>query len=165
LIIVNKDSEIIASDKEVAPVVSRNTPEPGPRRDGFMANTTIAQPGQEPQTRIERGCELYRVHGDDIVFAGDVWLVPSQYDATSVYEVTLGSRGEYCECKDFEYRSPAGGCVHIIAATLRKAKTFRCEGCGERFPNSEFFEAPEDHLTWFEGDPLCRECAANHGVL
>jgi hypothetical protein len=118
-----------------------------------------------PRYGIERGREFYRVHGNDIVFAGDVWLVPSQHDATTVYEVTLGSRGEYCECKDFEYRSPEGGCVHTIAATFRTAKTFRCDGCGHRFPNRKRVEVCESNLTFFEGDPPCGACARAHGVL
>ncbi len=130
-----------------------------------MAKTTIAQPGQEPQTRIDRGRALYAEHAENIVFEDGVWLVPSQHDATSVYEVTLGRRGEFCECKDFEYRSPTGGCVHIICATLAKAKTFRCEGCGHRFPIRERFEVGESNLTFFEGDALCRGCARAHGVL
>jgi hypothetical protein len=130
----------------------------------IMAHHAPATLGQ----RIERGRRLYAEHADEIRFDSveKVWLVPSQHDATSVYEVTLGSRGVYCECKDFEYRSPACGCVHIIAATLCKAKTFRCEGCGERFPNGEMFQVMDGtHLTFFEGDCLCRECAGWHGVL
>jgi hypothetical protein len=126
--------------------------------------TSVAPKGLE---RIERGRRLYAELADEIRFdpVEKVWLVPSQHDATSVYEVTLGRRGEFCECKDWEYRSPSGGCVHIILATLKRAKTFRCEGCSNRFPNSELFEAPADHLTWFEGDALCEDCARAHGVL
>ncbi len=91
-------------------------------------------------------------------------MVPSENDWTSVYEVRLG-REELCECQDFSIRHPEGGCKHIVCATLAKAKTFRCEGCGDRFPNRELFEAPADHLALFEGDALCRDCALNHGVL
>ena len=54
--------------------------------------------------------------------------------------------------------------MHLIAATLARAKTFRCEGCGERFRNLYRVEVPEGHLTFFEGDALCRECAHAHGV-
>jgi hypothetical protein len=133
-----------------------------------MISPTIAQPGQEPQTRIERGRRLYAEHGDQIWFDRRLrgWIVPSQHDGTSVYEVRLSGAGEEeCECKDFEYRSPAGGCVHIIAASLRKAKTFACCGCGDRFPNLELVEVVgDDHLTFFEGDALCGDCALVHGV-
>jgi hypothetical protein len=91
--------------------------------------------------------------------------VPSEQDATSVYEVRLG-REEECECADFEHRHPEGGCKHIVAATLKRAKTFRCEGGGDRFPNGEMFEVVDPgHVTFFEGDALCEECALNHGVL
>jgi hypothetical protein len=133
-----------------------------------VATTEFSASAQRPTTRIERGRRLFAEHDSEIRFdpVEKVWLVPSQHDATSVYEVTLGRWGEFCECKDFEYRSPAGGCVHIIAATIAKAKTFRCEGCGDRFPMSRVFEVLDtDHLTFFEGDRLCKECALHHGVL
>jgi hypothetical protein len=58
--------------------------------------------------------------------------------------------------------SPAGGCVYIIAATLKRAKTFRCEGCGGSFPHCERVEVAAGNLTFFEGDPLCGECAHMH---
>ena len=67
-------------------------------------------------------------------------------------------------CADLEH-SGLNFCKHIVAATLRKSKTFRCEGCGERFPNGELYEAPEDHLTFFQGGALCGDCALHHGVL
>jgi len=74
-----------------------------------MAKTIIAHPAQETQSRIGRGRKLYAEHAHEIRFdpVERFWLVPSQHDATSVYEVTLARRGEFCECKDFEYRSPA----------------------------------------------------------
>jgi hypothetical protein len=61
-----------------------------------MAKTIIAHHAQEPQTRIERGRKLFEEHAPEIAFdpVEKVWLVPSQHDATSVYEVTLGRRGE-----------------------------------------------------------------------
>jgi hypothetical protein len=128
-----------------------------------------AKPREEKSqktTRIERGRRLYEENADQIWFDGRLrcWIVPSENDLTSIYEVRLG-REEECECTDFEIRHPEGGCKHIVAATLRKSKTFRCEGCGDRFPNREMFEVPEGHLTFFEGDPLCRDCALHHGVL
>jgi len=131
-----------------------------------MANTSVPTSAKEDTTRIGRGRALFAEHGDQIWFdpADSVWLVPSQHDLTSVYEVRLG-REETCECRDFEIRHPEGGCKHVIAATLCKAKTFACCGCGDRFLNGELYEAPEDHLTWFPGDALCKECAGNHDVL
>jgi hypothetical protein len=128
-----------------------------------MAKTIIAHSAQEPQSRIERGRRLYAVHTDEIVFEDGVWYVPSENEHTTRYEVRLG-RVEVCACADLEY-SGLGFCKHIVAATLRKSKTFLCCGCGDRFPNGELYEAPEDHLTWFPGDPLCRDCALHPGVL
>jgi hypothetical protein len=131
-----------------------------------MATTSVPASTKEATTRIERGRNLYAEHADQIWFDRRLrcWIVPSQHDATSVYEVRLG-REEECECKDYEYRSPVGGCVHIIAATLCKAKTFRCEGCGDRFPNRDLVEVGGDNLTFFKGDPLCEQCGLDHGVL
>ena len=40
-----------------------------------------------------------------------------------------------------------------------------CAGCGDRFTGRDLFEVGDDHLTFFEGDELCRPCAAKHGVL
>jgi hypothetical protein len=131
-----------------------------------MAVKSLAGSPQESTSRIERGRKLFEEHGDEIRFdpVEKVWLVPSQHDGTSIYEVRLG-REEVCECSDWMHRSPEGGCKHVIAATLAKAKTFKCEGCGDRFPNREMFQVPEGHLTFFEGDALCRECGLDHGVL
>ncbi len=132
-----------------------------------MDKTIIAHPAQEPQTRIERGRDLYAEHADEIRFdaAEKVWLVPSQHDGTSVYEVSLGRRGESCECRDFEFRG--GPCLHIYAATIAKAKTATCNGCGDRFRYPELEEVTEEHnsLTWFVGDVLCPGCLLQHGGI
>src|ERR687894_517307 len=127
-----------------------------------MANATV----HHPATRIERGRALFEEHADQIWFCARIraWIVPSENDFTSVYEVRLGHEEE-CECRDFEIRHPEGGCKHIVAATLRKAKTSRCEGCGDRFPNRHMVEVPEGHLTFFEGDKVCKECAYAHGIV
>jgi hypothetical protein len=129
-----------------------------------LTKSIIAHPAQETQSRIERGRKLFQEHADSIWCRDGVWLIPSENDVTSVYEVHLG-REETCECIDWQCRSPEGGCKHIVAATLKRSKTFRCEGCGDRFPNCELFEAPEDHLAFFTGDALCRDCALHHGLL
>jgi hypothetical protein len=51
-----------------------------------MANVTVHQ----PTTRIEGGRRHYAEHGEEIRFdpVEKVWLVPSEHDVTSVYEVT-----------------------------------------------------------------------------
>src|SRR3954466_141058 len=117
-----------------------------------MAKTIIAHPAQEPQTRIDRGRELYREHAAEITFEDGIWYVPSQHDLTSVYEVLLARSGEDCECQDFEMRHPDGGCKHIVAATIARAKTRQCAGCGQRFPHREILEVQDYHesLTFFE---------------
>jgi hypothetical protein len=92
-------------------------------------------------------------------------LVPSQSGGTAVYEITLGRRGEFCECADFEHRG--SGCKHIVAATIARAKTAPCEGCGKRFRHRDLYEVQDWHesLTWFPGQLLCRGCAAATGIL
>ncbi|MDP8952336.1 MAG: SWIM zinc finger family protein [Actinomycetota bacterium] len=129
-----------------------------------MIDQSLAQPAH-PTTREQRGLALWREHADAIRFDADerVWLIPSTTDGgTSVYEVAIGRRGESCECRDFEFHGT--GCKHIICATIARAKTGRCDGCGGRFPRRDLFEVG-DHLTFFEGDELCRPCALAHGVL
>ena len=126
-------------------------------------DTASLAPRALPDTREARGLKLYRERAGEIRFEGGVWLVPSQHDATSVYEVTIGGRGESCECADFEHRG--GGCKHIVAATIAKAKTAACCGCGERFPHRELVETMEDDLGVFEGERYCRPCARRCGVL
>jgi hypothetical protein len=102
-------------------------------------------------------------------------------DGSHVFRVRSGSKmkvaynvdpGEDFRCTCPWAESGGSGCSHSISCWIlvraryrRPAKTFRCQGCGERFPNRELFEAPDDHLTFFEGDALCLECAGNHGVL
>ena len=127
-----------------------------------MDTTTVHQ----PTTREQRGLALYREHADAIRFdaAERVWLVPSASDGgTSVYEVTIGRKGESCECQDFEFHGP--GCKHIAAATIARAKTAACSGCGERFPRRDLLEAMEDDLGVFEGERYCPACARRCGVL
>ncbi len=114
-------------------------------------------------TRISRGIALYRDHGDEIRFERGVWLVPSLSEATTVYEVRLGTRGASCECRDHGFRHV--DCLHIYAAAVAKAKTRTCAGCGGRFRGRDLVEVDPDSLTFFEGDELCRPCARAHGEL
>jgi hypothetical protein len=117
--------------------------------------------GDERQsTREQRGLQLFEEHGSEITYEDGVWYVPSQHDATSVYEVTLGHRGEACECSDFEHRGQS--CKHVFCALIARAKTSSCDCCRKRFPIREIVEVMENHesLTWFPGNLLCEECAA-----
>ncbi len=128
--------------------------------------TTESSATSAPTTREQRGLALWREHADAIRFDADerVWLVPSASDGgTSVYEVTIGRRGESCECRDFEFHGT--GCKHIICATIARAKTAACSGCGGRFPHRDLLEAMEDDLGVFEGERYCRPCARRCGVL
>jgi hypothetical protein len=63
---------------------------------------------------------------------------------------------------------PAGeACKHETAATIVRAKTGVCAGCGRRFRHRELValvEGNHDDLTYFDGDLLCRTCADNAGV-
>ena len=122
-----------------------------------------------PSTREQRGLQLYREHADEITFSGGVWLVPSQHDATSVYEVTIGTKGESCECRDFEFNGDRQPCKHIRAATIARAKSARCDGCGEVRRRREMVEVgPEQakmSLEVREGERYCSPCARRVGVL
>ncbi len=129
-----------------------------------MAAPSLAHVAQ-PSTRELRGLDLFREHGDRIVYEHGVWFVPSQHDGTSVYEVTLGHRGEACECIDYGYHGHEEPCKHVYAAVIARAKTGPCAECGRRFRGRDLYLVPGDDLTFFEGDELCREHALAHGVL
>jgi hypothetical protein len=133
-----------------------------------MATTSLPASREEATTRVQRGRDLYAEYADVIRFDSveKVWLVPSQHElGTSVYEVVLGRWGESCECRDFEFRGEA--CKHILAATISRAKTATCNGCGDRFRHRELEEVTEEHnsLTWFVGDVLCPGCLLQHGGI
>jgi hypothetical protein len=130
-----------------------------------MASTSLPASAKEATTRVQRGRDLYTEHADEIRFEHGTWLIPSQHEATSVYEVTIGRRGESCECRDFEFRGEA--CKHILAATIAHAKTATCSGCGDRIRHRDLTEVTEDHesLTWFPGDQLCDPCLHDHGGI
>jgi hypothetical protein len=52
-----------------------------------------------------------------------------------------------------------------VRAVLPATKLRPCAACGGRFRGRDLFEVPEDHLTFFEGQELCRECALGHGLV
>lgn len=149
-----------ASDKETAP---QELALPGTRtkRSKLLIDSSVPKV-QRPSTRELRGIALYRDHADEIRFERGVWLVPSLSEATTVYEVRIGTRGASCECRDHCYRGVS--CMHVHAATIAKAKTRTCAGCSGRFRGRDLFEVGGDDLTYFEGDELCRDCAPGHGV-
>jgi hypothetical protein len=122
-------------------------------------DTTKSSATAHPSTRELRGLALYRDHAGEIRFERGVWLIPSLSDATTIYEVRLGTRSVSCECRDYGFRHV--DCLHIHAATVAKAKTRECAGCSGRFRGRDLVEVQES-LTYFEGDELCRSCARGH---
>ncbi len=124
-----------------------------------MTQQSLAQSAR-PSTRELRGIALYRDHADEIRFERGVWFVPSLSEATTVYEVRIGTKGASCECADHCYRGVP--CMHVHAATIAKAKTRVCSGCSGRFRGRDLFEVGDDDLAYFEGDELCRGCARGH---
>ncbi len=131
-----------------------------------MIDQSLARPAPTTTetTRLECGAELYREHFERFSYAGGgVFVVPSGSDLALAYEVTLREGVERCECADHAHR--AGRCKHIIGARIFKARTGTCAGCGERHRFRDMHEVGDDHLTFFEGDELCRRCAAAAGVL
>jgi len=109
--------------------------------------------------RARRGLQAWR--GGAVAWSGG-WVVAGSSGA--IYHVSLAC--ETCECPDHAYRGIV--CAHIHAATVARAKTRRCSGCGEPTPRTELVELHEDNhdnLTHFHGDRLCGECADNAGVV
>jgi hypothetical protein len=49
-------------------------------------------------------------------------------------------------------------------AVLPVTRLRQCAACGGRFSGRELYGVPENQLTFFEGDDLCRNCAHRHGV-
>ena len=128
----------------------------------MTTTTTIPEPTRT-DTRAARGLELYRERGEEIKHVrGSVWSVPS-CSREGVYLVDL--RAGICTCADMP---PAGEvCKHTTAATIVRAKTGVCSGCGLRFRRRELVDLVEgnhDGLTYFDGDHLCPGCADNAGV-
>ena len=63
----------------------------------------------------------------------------------------------------------AGDLEHVSEITVRPVlpatKLRPYVRCGGRFRGRDLFEVPEDHLTFFEGQVLCWECALGHGLI
>ncbi len=125
-----------------------------------MTNRSLAQLAP-PTTCFERGIALAQEHFEEITrVAPWIWSVPSATGA-GVHAVNLKT-GE-CSCED---RTPADETdKHVVAARYKKAKTATCSGCSERLRHRDLYEVGGDNLTFFEGDLVCEDRAANHGVL
>jgi hypothetical protein len=123
----------------------------------------VSLPRTPKATRQERGLQLFRERGDEIRhLSGSRWAVPSCSGAC-VYIVDL--RHDTCSCEDAIWNG--GGCKHIVAATIARAKSGWCVGCGGWFPHRNLVEVHESHesLTWFVGDVICECCAEGSGVV
>jgi hypothetical protein len=118
-----------------------------------------------PSTREQRGLELYRERSGEIKHVRrSVWSVPS-CSREGVYLVDLA--GGICTCPDMPRASLGEVCKHATAATIARAKSGVCSGCGRRFRRRELVELVEgnhDDLTYFDGDHLCPSCADAAGV-
>jgi hypothetical protein len=126
-----------------------------------MTTSTTIPESAATDTREGRGLALYRERGDEIRHVrGSVWSIPS-CTRPGVYLVDLA--GGICTCADMPHAGEV--CKHTTAATIARAKSGVCAGCSLRFRRRDLVEVlEEDHLTFFEGDQLCRTCADNAGV-
>ncbi len=119
------------------------------------------------ETRADRARSLYVAHAETIAlsFRAGTYKVPSG-TSTAVYSVRLVPT-PYCSCRDFHAGplGPLGECKHVSVVRVVRKATAPCAGCGRRFRHRELVEAGDGHLTFFEGDVLCPECAGAHGVL
>ena len=130
-----------------------------------MIETTIAHPAPptttRKETRADRALTLYVESAETIAlsFHRGAYKVPSCSGAAT-YTVHIVPT-PYCSCRD----ARGGECKHIAAVRVVRKATGPCAGCGRRFFHRELVEAGDGHLTVFEGDALCPECAGAHGVL
>ena len=76
-----------------------------------------------------------------------------------------GERGTWVRC---------GGClgtghalvfVYAKAGSKESGRLRECVACRGRFTGMDLTHVGDDHLTFFEGDELCRSCVDRHGVL
>ena len=130
-----------------------------------MIDQSLAHPAhQSPlklSTHLQRGIAHAEDHFEEIVrIAPWTYSVPS---SSGEHTYTVDLKTGSCSCPD---RVPEGErCKHVSAAAWVKAKTAKCSGCCKRFRHRDLYSVPEDHLTFFEGELLCEECAGDHGVL
>lgn len=126
-----------------------------------MIEKSLARPACTRTTREERGIALFSERGDEIEHVkGWIWLV-SSCSGNAPYAVDLKS--ESCECPDFQ--QCGFPCEHVYAARIARAKSGECAGCSRKARYRKLHEVGDDHLTFFEGDALCEQCAIDHGVL
>ena len=125
-----------------------------------MSKTSLAP---RRTTRQQRGIALFLERGEEIEHVeGWRWRVPS-CSGSGVYLVDL--RAESCECPDRPPSKAGEVCKHAVAATIARAKSADCPGCGKKVRQRHLRSVPEDHLT-LGGlvDELCTSCAVSQGV-
>lgn len=115
-------------------------------------------------SRRDRGIALFRERGEEIRHVrGRMWAIPS-CSGSRVYLVDVASG--ICTCPDTP--PVEENCKHATVATIAKAKTARCSGCGVRRRRRELVEVGEEQVAWtlalFIGDRLCPGCAREHGL-
>src|SRR5215212_5842927 len=130
-----------------------------------MANASLVDIVQDPNTRLGRAVLLFEEYGEDIEpIGGEIYMVPDA-QGTGYYRVDYAN--ETCTCQDSEFYLELT-CKHVFAVGIYRAKrrvrSFVCEGCRERTPVREGYEVGEDNFTFFEGQRLCGSCAFAHGV-
>lgn len=117
---------------------------------------------QAATTREERGLQLFLDH------SGEIWRVePHVYRVPScsgdtVYLVVTRRGHEFCPCPDHYYQG--GRCKHLVGAHTFRAKSGECADCKGRFLRRGLHEVGDDHLTFFEGEELCPDCAKSAGI-
>lgn len=127
-----------------------------------MATESLAHRATPTTTRESRGIRLFEQRGDDIQHLdGWRWRVPS-CSGEAVYVVDL--RAQSCQCPDYQRRELP--CKHVYAASIARAKSADCGGCGRRVRRRNLHAVPEDHPTLgCLVEELCGDCGRDQGIL
>ncbi len=156
---------------EEAPAGGSKLPGGTTHKEGLVSEVSVGQGaskcaperGQASplQTRQGRATALVLDHAREIAESahGALYKVPN---LKGTYYVVSLSRGS-CECADHSHRGVS--CKHLLAAEIVAAKVGYCAECNGRRLWRDLHEVGDDHLCFFEGDVLCRQCALSHGVL
>lgn len=122
-----------------------------------MDNTKSSAPYAKTNSQ-EQGLQLFRDHSADIWrVEPHLYRVPSRTSSTTVYLVTTRRGAEFCPCEDHHWTGLR--CIHLVAALTFRARSGECADCKRRVLHRELYEVEAGHLTWFEGDELCHDCA------
>ena len=129
-----------------------------------MIESSVAQPTRTTTTehspqeiRYSRGIAIATNRLKEIKqLSPGCYSVPAS-KASEAYVVTVRPV-EACSCEDSLRRNVRCKHRHAVRYMLRKSGV--CAGCGVRHWNEYLFEVV-DSLTFFEGDMVCRGCAAD----